>query len=546
LNGNMAIGIAPGQASFVYTSDATGCTSDTLHVLVNDLPATMLTGPDVICPGSTTTIEPSVGGSWSVSSDTSITITVDNFGVITGVYEGSATLLFTDASTLCVSLPSDTVFVLSSAMVEMPVDTTCVGVTFNLLSSEDGYWTSSNESVATVDSMTGEVTTISDGLVQFIFTSDVNGCSSSSGYLTVNPPPFDQVEGLSSCVGLQGSIEGEFDGTWESSDTSVLIVDASTSDFTTVSGGEAMLIFTDGNTGCSAAIEIEVFDNPVASFVGEDIICTGSMTSVAPNSGGTWMSEDTDVASVDNLGNVTGISGGSTMLYFIDTNTGCGSNPLSVLVVDNPEVSITGPDVLCVGSETTLSPTSNGLWTSSDTSVAVVDTAGNVTAVGEGMAAFTFSDEQCSATTDSVEVYENLTIEIDTTICEGMDYNGLTESGTYTFDSIDALTGCDILITVELEVLPLSDPLCTVGLDDVSAIAINMYPNPATDVVFIESESKLESVTIYSTDYQKIEIIRLLEGPNTTRILTHALNPGLYIVSIKAEGKLIYKKLIVE
>ena len=135
-------------------------------------------------------------------------------------------------------------------------------------------------------------------------------------------------------------------------------------------------------------------------------------------------------------------------------------------------------------------------------------------------------------------------IHIDTTICEGLEYQGLTESGVYTLDSFDVVTGCDITTTVDLEVLPLSDPACLVGIDDLNFSEVKLYPNPVLDVYFIESVSDVEKVTIYSIDYQKIQSSVYPKGAKKIQLNAENLVKGMYFIAIESNGKLIYKKLL--
>ena len=137
-------------------------------------------------------------------------------------------------------------------------------------------------------------------------------------------------------------------------------------------------------------------------------------------------------------------------------------------------------------------------------------------------------------------------IDIDTTICEGMDYEGLEESGIYTMNSFDAITGCDIITTIDLEVLPMSDPSCIVGIEEYREEVIKVYPNPATNIVTMEAESDIESVSIYSTAYTKMSHKNFAKGSSKIQLNVNHLSHGLYFLEIKANGKSIYKKLIIE
>ncbi len=65
----------------------------------------------------------------------------------------------------------------------------CTSTTTTLSPSTNGTWTSSNNSVAIVDSLSGIVSGISNGSVAFTFTSSLTGCSNSTHSLTINPRP---------------------------------------------------------------------------------------------------------------------------------------------------------------------------------------------------------------------------------------------------------------------------------------------------------------------------------------------------------------------
>ena len=148
-------------------------------------------------------------------------------------------------------------------------------------------------------------------------------------------------------------------------------------------------------------------------------------------------------------------------------------------------------------------------------------------------------------TTIDVTVISTLTIDIDTTICEGMSYLGFSESGEYSFDSINS-NGCFDIYSIQLTVLPLTNPACIVGIDEVSENNINIYPNPAINQFFIEGESVLDAISIYSMDYRKIEEVEVSNRGKIIEVSTQNLFSGLYIIEIKSGSKIYYKKLVIE
>ena len=107
-------------------------------------------------------------------------------------------------------------------------------------------------------------------------------------------------------------------------------------------------------------------------------------------------------------------------------------------------------------------------------------------------------------------------------------------------------TGCDIITTINLEVLPISDPSCIVGINDLSISEIKIYPIPARDVFFVEGESEIDAISIYSMDYRKMKDVAVERNENKHQVSTENLNTGIYIVAIKTAGMIVYKKLIVE
>lgn len=378
LTDNIVTGVASGDAGFTFTSDATGCISDILYIHVESGPTTTLTGPNEICIGSTSTIEPSVGGSWS-STDPSIA-TIDNFGNITGVGAGVAYFVFTSATTLCTSDPSEHVQVNPAPVVSAPSTDLCIGESMSLTPGFGGTWTSSDSGVATVNAFTGLVTAVADGTVTFTFTESTVGCSKTTEVVTVH-------------------------------------------------------------------------SKPVVEFTGPDTICAGFTTAISPNSGGTWISDNAAIATIDNLGNVTGITPGMANLVFTDTNTGCSSDPLKVTVLATPEVNIAGDDELCIGEITTLLPNTGGVWMSNNPTTATVDNAGNVTALGAGQVTFTFTSGtgQCtSKETDLITVHPTPQTHLigDSIICVGQSTQlSPTSGGTWTSDdpSIGSITNNGLL-----------------------------------------------------------------------------------------------------
>ncbi len=93
-NAGVITGVSAGTVTFTYTNTATGCSATTNTVVINALPT--VSAPATLCIGSTNTLSPTVGGTWS-SSNPAIA-TVNNAGVVTGVAPGNVTFTFTNAN----------------------------------------------------------------------------------------------------------------------------------------------------------------------------------------------------------------------------------------------------------------------------------------------------------------------------------------------------------------------------------------------------------------------------------------------------------------
>ena len=108
----------------------------------------------------------------------------------------------------------------------------------------------------------------------------------------------------------------------------------------------------------------------------------------------TWTSSDSSIATVDSNGNVTGVKEGQAT---ITATTADGLTATCTVTVSKEDESISlnksTTDLTTGDSETLIATTTpsavNVTWSSSDTSVATVDSTGKVTAIGAGTATIT-------------------------------------------------------------------------------------------------------------------------------------------------------------
>jgi hypothetical protein len=180
-----------------------------------------------------------------------------------------------------------------------------------------------------------------------------------------------------------------------------------------------------GGISSCASVTYTVTAQPVVSSASYSI-CKSSTTTLSPTSGGTWVSNNTSVATVSGY-TVTGVGAGSTTFTFTNTAAPyCANTTSAVTVTALPVVSITGPTSFCGTTTTTLSPTSGGTWVSNNTAVATVSgyTVTGTTAGGSTNFTFTSSTGPDCANTTSYVTVTGLPVVF-----------GVTGGGTYCYGS---------------------------------------------------------------------------------------------------------------
>jgi uncharacterized protein YjdB len=435
-NSGIVTGVSFGSATFSFTDAATGCiTLPTQAVTVSDKPLVTITGGSLICTGSTTTLSPSSGGTWT-SSNTSVA-TVNNAGVVTGIAQGIATFTFT-LNSGCISNPTAPITVNGRPTVLLVGDPEiCIGATAQVLPSSGGTWTSSNPSVATITNG-GIITGVASGTVNFTFTETSTGCFSPLiQTITVKNRPSSSLSGVSAiCIGLTTTLSPSSGGVWTSSNNAIATVNNAGVVFG-VNPGQATFTFRDDVSQCSSlpTLPVTINDKPIVSYSGPSTICAGTNTNLLPSSGGTWTSSNPAIAQITSSGLVTAVAPGSVTFTFVSSATGCISNPSAPLtILGKPSVSITGSTAICTGSTTALSPAIGGTWSSSNSAVATVNNSGIVTGVSPGTAIFYFTETGTgciSSATGTVTVNNNPTISLSgpSAICVGAATNVLPASG---------------------------------------------------------------------------------------------------------------------
>ncbi|MCL2042054.1 MAG: Ig-like domain-containing protein [Bacteroidales bacterium] len=223
--------------------------------------------------------------------------------------------------------------------------------------------------------------------------------------VTVNALPIVSIDGNDViCVGATTDLLPDSGGTWTSSNDLVATV-TNAGVVTGVSGGTATFTFTNTATGCSATTGTLTVNVSIVSITGSTSICVGKTTTLSPSSGGTWTSSDDLIATVTNVGVVTGVSGGTVTFTFTNTTTGCSATTETVTVITTCGEAVLGVEIANCPEDGIL-PTTDFLqleaqvfpedatnkelvWHSSNSSIAFVDQTGYVTPGSTGVAIIT-------------------------------------------------------------------------------------------------------------------------------------------------------------
>ena len=371
----MVTGIGADTVTMVYTLP-TGCYA-TVLVTVNPDPA--ITGPTTICVGSTETLTPSIsGGTWS-SGNTAIATAVNSGsdGIVTGIGQGSATVSYEITATGC---GITTTIVDNTTPAITGSNAVCAGSTITLSdATQSGTWSSSDETIATVDAVYGVVTGMATTSQQTVSISYATGCGPTvTKIVTVNPLPTVSASAATAAFCMGGSTgltaSGATTYAWATGASLSATTGATVTATPTVTNTYTV-VGTDGN-GCqntaTVAVTVNALPNVGASAYAPDV-CIGSSTGLTATGGSTGLTM-TYVWSADPT--LSGTTGAAVTATPSVTNTysvvgtdanGCQSAAtVSVTVNSLPAISASaGSGAVCAGGSTGLTVTGgvNYTWT---------------------------------------------------------------------------------------------------------------------------------------------------------------------------------------
>ena len=356
-------GLSAGTAAILYTT-APGCIVTDI-VTVNVIPATIVGSFAVCTAGVTSLNDATPSGTWSSGTAQA---TVDASGNVTGVSAGTSIITYAVAG--CFNTATVTVNQAPSAI--LGATTVCAGSEIQLSDAvTGGVWTV--DAHASVDG-SGNVNGLTAGIATVSYT--LGGLCTVTGIVNVSASPA-AFSGLAICTGPGATLtDAPSGGIWSSGNNAVVLVGSSSGTLTGVIGGTASITYTVGSN-CTASVVVTV--NAVQPISGVQILNSGSSVTLADATpGGVWSSSNTGAATVGSAtGVVTGVGTGGVVNI---TYTATGCSQVITVTVNATATPITGPGIICQGYPVALTDaTSGGTWSSNNTLVATVSSAGLVT-----------------------------------------------------------------------------------------------------------------------------------------------------------------------
>ncbi len=563
--------IATGTTLISFTTSTTVYT----HLLtVSTAPAATVGGTTPICPGTSITLTNSVsGGTWSSGSSFIATVGATT-GVVTGV-NGGVVNIYYNMGTGCHAIKVVTVVAAPRIDSASGPGEVCVGAAGTFATAvSGGVWSSSDPSVATIGSTTGIVTGVSTGTAAISY--GVTGACGLTGYYTrtITVTSTTTVATISGSpavmVGFTTSLFSSiWGGTWSSGNPSVATV-SSTGVVTGVSTGTATISYE--TTGCSGpAYGTMVVTVSAADCISGDVLFTsgpGTFRSVK-----VWLIKYNPsslmLTAVDST--IVSATGTSAPYYF------CGMG------ADSFRVKASIADTSLWGSPTGTTdylPTyhsSSAYWSSAsvinhaagthDVNKDIVMRYGTVTS-GPGFVAGNVTMGANKGTSGAIPAKGLLIFCVNVTTGDILQHAYTDASGSYSFSNLP--TGVPLKIYPELiNYATTPYPPITLASGSTSMTAANfvqhtlshtitpivvaastvtatsnnisLFPNPTSGMLNVKwniANADNATVTVADVTGRQVltENIDMTVTSENVQLDLSALNAGLYLVNIKADG----------
>ena len=408
----LVTGVSAGTAVVSYTiTNANGCTNTaSVTVTVNQLPTAAIAtvGATTFCQGGTVTLIASnapAGMTYSYQWNLNgTTITGANANTYVANTSGSYSVTITTNSGCAATSAATTITVnpLPVLAANTGATSVCENGTVTLANAQaGGLWSTANNTVATINAVTGVVTGINPGTTTLTYTfTNANGCTNSvSTNFTVNALPAAVITANGPTAFCQG---GSVTLTANAGSSYLWSTGATTQSITVNNTQDVTVTVTNAN-GCSATsavTSIVVNANPVANITslnGNTFCQGGSVTLVSsPGASYAW-SNGAFTQSIT-------VTSTSTLTVTVTNADGCSatSAPFTVTMNAAPVATVTanGPTTFCAGGSVVLSApaAASYLWSSGETTQTIVASV-------DGPYTVTVTDGNgCSATSANMNI----------------------------------------------------------------------------------------------------------------------------------------------
>ena len=373
-----------------------------------------ITGTNTVCEGAITTFtDVTVGGTWSTADATIASVNASSPVGVGGVHAGTTTISYT-LGTGCYVTRGVSVIAAPAAITGTM--SACVGTLTTLSNSvAGGVWSRGTASVATI-SPSGVVTALAGGTTVIKYT--IGSCFASSTFTVNNNPGV--ISGTNTvCEGAITTFSsGTVGGTWSTADATIASINANSPvGVGGVHAGTTTISYTLGS-GCFVTRGVTVNTTPVA-IAGTLASCLGTLTTLSDaTAGGSWTSSTPVVATITASGVVSAVASGTSTISY--TLGACRATAVFTSLAPIP-AGITGSSSVCEGGIITLTDlTVGGAWSSSNTSVATINSSGVLTGILAGTTTVSYGTG-CGAPSVKL-ITVNPTPSIITggsTVCEG-------------------------------------------------------------------------------------------------------------------------------
>ena len=374
--GGTLTGLVPGTALISYSYDHCITTS---IVTVNVQPS-VITGSNVVCQGHSATLADSMASGVWTSSATAIA-TINAAGVVTSLSPGTTLITYSIGS--CQSSIPFTTKIQPVAISGNP-GTLC---DYGSLTLHDltlgGSWESANNSVATIDSISGLVTASNVGIT--VLTYSINGCFATTSLSVTSQP--DALKPADTAICDLSSLQFTNDSAGGNWSLGGGIGSINASGLYTASGAGTLSV-TYAIGSCRANTQLTINPQPEPLVIPGGTLCENVPVLLQENiPGGTWSVVDPSVATIAATGidsaTITGLNTGTTTISY---TLGSCYAALPVTVAIQPSNITGGPDSVCLHATVTLADSQpGGNWTSANSSIASVSATGTVTGIQSGI-----------------------------------------------------------------------------------------------------------------------------------------------------------------